>query len=404
MKEVLLCNHTGSFNRGCDAIVKSTADLFSKYMFKTILAEHHRIEDRSFGIDEFYDVVDYSEFNTAPFSRCMSLLSGKIFKQEYISAYFRQKKIWNRLESCIGLNVGGDTYCYTRADRLPSMMLNNFCFKKEIPLIFWGCSIENETIVNTETFNDLQKYTYICPRESITRDNLIKAGISSEKILYMADPAFTLIPSAVNLPAFFYINNTVGINLSPLVLEKSISSDLLIDNYCNMINWILSETNMNVALIPHVYRENNFSFGDLAALKEIYDRCPQKNRVIMFSGFYNSKELKYIISKCRFIVTARTHVSIAAYSSLVPTLVIGYSVKAKGIAIDLFGTEKNYVKSVHDIKMTNDMTFSFKWLYENENFVKERLMVNVPKCIERIEKTVQTITNKYGRDIHGKNN
>ena len=48
----------------------------------------------------------------------------------------------------------------------------------------------------------------------------------------------------------------------------------------------------------------------------------------------NCEELKGYISRCRFFIGARTHATIAAYSSQVPTLVVGYSVKAKGIAKD----------------------------------------------------------------------
>ena len=58
------------------------------------------------------------------------------------------------------------------------------------------------------------------------------------------------------------------------------------------------------------------------------------------------EELKGCISRCRFLVAARTHASIAAYSTGVPTLVAGYSVKARGIARDLFGTEDGHVLPV----------------------------------------------------------
>ena len=61
---------------------------------------------------------------------------------------------------------------------------------------------------------------------------------------------------------------------------------------------------------------------------------------------HTCEELKGYIARCRMFIGARTHATIAAYSSLVPTLVVGYSVKARGIARDLFGTEKNYVLPV----------------------------------------------------------
>ncbi len=391
MKNIVLCNHTGSFNRGCDAIIKSTADIFSTYDIDVILGEHRFNEDKGYGLSEFSGVVEYSEFNNAPFLRAWSLILGKIFKREYLSAFYRQKKIWKSLDNSVGFNVGGDTYCYERCDRLPSMMLNKYCFENQKPLIFWGCSIEKEIICDQETLTDLKKYTYVCPRESITRDNLIAAGLDPKKVLFMADPAFTLKKEVVELPADLIVKNTVGINLSPLVLDKSCSSEVLMKNYCNLIHWILENTDMSIALIPHVYKANDESFGDLSALGKIKAKFTDERRVFIIKDFYNAKQLKYIISQFRFLVTARTHASIAAYSSFVPTLVIGYSVKAKGIALDLFGTAENYIRSVQKIQNDDDIKNSFEWIYKNERRIIHDLKVSVPKCIDRINKTAQRI-------------
>ena len=55
----------------------------------------------------------------------------------------------------------------------------------------------------------------------------------------------------------------------------------------------------------------------------------------------NCRQQKYIISQCAYFIGASTPSTIAAYSTGVPTLVVGYSVKAKGIAKDLFGTYDN---------------------------------------------------------------
>ena len=71
---------------------------------------------------------------------------------------------------------------------------------------------------------------------------------------------------------------------------------------------------------------------------------------------HNAMELKGYIARCRFMVVARTHASIAAYSTQVPTLVVGYSVKARGIAKDIFGTEENYVIPVQSLTKESELT------------------------------------------------
>ncbi|MBO5622010.1 MAG: polysaccharide pyruvyl transferase family protein, partial [Butyrivibrio sp.] len=65
-----------------------------------------------------------------------------------------------------------------------------------------------------------------------------------------------------------------------------------------------------------------------------------------------------------FFVGARTHSTIAAYSSNVPTLVIGYSVKSRGIATDLFGDYTHYVLPVQEISEPDEMIRAYRWIIE----------------------------------------
>ena len=91
---------------------------------------------------------------------------------------------------------------------------------------------------------------------------------------------------------------------------------------------------MQVALIPHVVWSHN---DDRKPLSQLYEMFKDTGRVVMIED-HNAEELKGYIARCRLMVVARTHASIAAYSTQVPTLVVGYSVKARGIAKDIFGS------------------------------------------------------------------
>jgi polysaccharide pyruvyl transferase WcaK-like protein len=97
--------------------------------------------------------------------------------------------------------------------------------------------------------------------------------------------------------------------------------------------------------VPHVVWSNN---DDRKPLSMLYEEFKDTKRVIFIEDA-PAEVLKGYISKCSFFVGARTHSTIAAYSSGVPTLVIGYSVKSRGIATDLFGTYDRYVLPVQDI-------------------------------------------------------
>lgn len=97
----------------------------------------------------------------------------------------------------------------------------------------------------------------------------------------------------------------------------------------------------------------------------------------------NCLELKGYISRCRLFIGARTHATIAAYSTCVPTLVVGYSVKAKGIAKDIFGTYENYVIPVQSLENSDDLINSFTWIYENEDKIKNHLTTFMPTYKKR---------------------
>ncbi len=72
-----------------------------------------------------------------------------------------------------------------------------------------------------------------------------------------------------------------------------------------------------------------------------------KSRYLV-SPEYNAAETKWIISQMAFFAGARTHSTIAALSSGIPTLSFAYSIKARGINRDLFG-HTNYCMDPEDL-------------------------------------------------------
>lgn len=130
--------------------------------------------------------------------------------------------------------------------------------------------------------------------------------------------------------------------------------------------FILQHTDLNIALIPHVVWSHN---DDRTTLNKLYQQYKSCGRIILLEDC-NSMELKGYISQYRFLITARTHASIAGYSTGVPTLVVGYSVKAVGIASDLFGTAKNYVLPVNALSREEELTEAFSWLMKQEENIR----------------------------------
>ena len=90
-------------------------------------------------------------------------------------------------------------------------------------------------------------------------------------------------------------------------------------------------------LTPHVI-EGEIMITKL--LYKYYEEFKDTGRVIILPDHLNAIQYKGYIARMRFFIGARTHATIAAYSNCVPTMVLGYSVKSKGIAKDIIWRRK----------------------------------------------------------------
>ena len=79
------------------------------------------------------------------------------------------------------------------------------------------------------------------------------------------------------------------------------------------------------------------------------------------------------------------------YSSCVPTLVVGYSVKARGIARDLFGTEEGYVLPVQEMTNPDQLTKAFCCLYQQREQISAHLHQIMPSYLAPAQRAVSAI-------------
>ena len=272
----------------------------------------------------------------------------------------------------ICLSIGGDNYCYSGVENLG--FYNKMLKKAGAKTVLWGCSIE-PSVLTQDVIDDLKRYDLITVRESLSYEGLLNAGIK-DNVAFCADPAFLLEKEDTLLPNGFSKYNTIGINVSPLVSQCSSS---VLENYIELIRFILEETEDAVLLIPHVVKKKT---DDRQTLSKVLEPFQGNERICMINDC-NCLELKSLISQCRLFVGARTHATIAAYSSCVPTLVAGYSIKARGIARDLFGTDENYVLPVQTMDKPEDLKIAFRWLLEHEDTIRKHLKNTIPAYAER---------------------
>ncbi|MEC2056055.1 polysaccharide pyruvyl transferase family protein [Peribacillus psychrosaccharolyticus] len=366
---IMMFAHDGSLNRGCEAIVRSSTDIIKEKIggAKVYLASGRPETDKF--ITNLDGIVNGANLNITKYSYewFVSSLKVKILHDEsYALGKIHHNIIKHIKDMDVCLSIGGDNYCYGEQPGLYE--IDRRIKSKGKKLVLWGCSIGEEDI-SERKLEDLKLFDLILARETLTYRILKSKGLSNVKLC--ADPAFTMKKEELELPKGWKKGETIGLNFSPLVWNKNKKSLVALGD---LIKHILNTTNMTIALTPHVIDEGN---NDYEILYRYYKEFRNTGRVIILPDHLSAKQYKGYIARMRFFIGARTHATIAAYSNCIPTMVLGYSVKSKGIAMDIFGYEK-LVLSIEEISDNKKLKNSFDEMVKEEDEIRQILKKSLP--------------------------
>lgn len=362
-----LFNHEGSKNHGCEAIVRGSMNIIENSDEKAefVLSSYNPSDD------EILNNITVKAARTRALTKVEKLIAAVDLKINNSETYALQKiysPIVSDAEDCdVCLSVGGDTYCY--GDNHGIQVLTRELKKRGKKTVLWGASIGAEDL-SERKLESLRDFDAIFTREPITYELLRENG-ANDNIYLFSDPAFCMERVEVEPIDGFTRENTLGFNISPLVAsgdprKKEIAEDFL--------RFVFENTTMKVLLVPHVVEENN---NDYDFMKPIFEKFEHTGRIAILPPDLEARQYKGYIAGTRFFVGARTHSTIAAYSSGVPTIALGYSVKARGIAKDIFGEEK-YVLDIKAMTDYEELRDEFLKLLENENEIRRELMKSIP--------------------------
>ena len=369
--KIVLYGNGASGNHGCEAIVRGTVNLLGQRENTFRIQSEQPEEDNLYGLASLAHIFPAKSRYKKDFRFLSAYLKLKLTGNytdidglSYLSGISAASR-----EEDIALSIGGDNYYYSGTGLYA--YLNHAYKKRGVKTVLWGCSVESDAVARRSVAEDLARYDLIVARESITYEAIKK--IQKNAIL-APDPAFSMEPSICNIDERLRAKNVIGINISPMIISNEKNSGMAYENYKQLIRYILSETDATVALIPHVVWYSN---DDRTVLRELYHDFHEDPRLVLVED-HTAPELKYIISQCSFFVGARTHATIAAYSTCVPTLVVGYSVKARGIARDLFGSEQDYVLPVQTLQTPDQLTIAFQKLWDKKGCIRSHLKQYIP--------------------------
>lgn len=362
-----LFNHTGSKNHGCEALVRGTVNIIenSDEDAKFVLSSADPSADKN--IKDVEPKLAQTRELSLP-EKMIAALDLKINKsEEYALEKMCSPIVADAADSDICLSVGGDTYCY--GDNHGVQVLTRELKKSGKKVVLWGASI-GEGDLTEEKLESLQDFDALFAREPITYE-LLKEKNANENVFLFSDPAFCMERAEVEPIEGFTRENTLGFNMSPLVAKGNPKKQEITEGF---IEFVFENTTMKILLIPHVVESNN---SDYDFMKPIYDKYTNTGRIAILPPELDARQYKGYIAHTRFFVGARTHATIAAYSSGVPTVALGYSVKARGIAKDIFGEEK-YVLDYYSMTDSKPLIKEFLKMVENENEIRSELMRSIP--------------------------
>lgn len=268
----VLYPHAGSGNHGCEAIVRTTVQMVNG---KEVTLFSDRPEE-----DKKY--IDNVNINILKPQKSVSRAS-----LGYISA-FAKNHLFGKADAFDALNfapvisscdknsvlmsIGGDNYCYGENEFI--YMVNRYARAKGAKTVLWGCSVEPKDI-SDKMSTDLSGYDLITARETITYEALKK--INPNTVL-VSDPAFTLPVGDGKMPDGLGKNPFIGINVSPLIQKSESKDGITMENYRSLVEYILENTENDIALIPHVVWDGN---DDREPLRKLYDEFKASGRILM---------------------------------------------------------------------------------------------------------------------------
>ncbi len=390
-------------NRGCEAILRGTIEILRNYFDDPQFLVVSNFKSKAQFNDQRGGEIDNNIIHEKTirykkrFGPMHFLNYGLKVLFPTLKPYLSYMRMLPYLRRSIAvLSVGGDNYSldYGKPDLWTD--LDDLALAKKKAIIIWGASVgpfsqipEYETLI----IGHLKKVNAVFARESSTIEYLGSRGVT-ENVYRVADPAFLLKPT---VPA----NNTfdgkipkgaIGINMSPLMARYTSNGDIRkwTELAANIVKTISDQLKRPLYLIPHVTVPDSNDYEFLKKVNAHAGRCQGKIELIRPN--LNAAETKWVISQMAVFAGARTHTTIAAISSGVPTLSFAYSLKAKGINNDVYGHD-NYCLNPHQLEPKTITERLEELIYESDE-IKKQINAELP----RINKLAMD-AGKYLKDI-----
>jgi polysaccharide pyruvyl transferase WcaK-like protein len=356
-EKILLVGNSANHNRGCEAIARGTLATFNEITggeaaLSSGVIVHSDVAER-YVTSHPQHPDEPEQFALRPRladdigSRALAFGLGRRRRYRF-GGLDRQLAGATRM-----LEVGGDNYSLDYGRPYLFIDLDREIQKTGRPLAIWGASVgpfSDDPGFEAEMTRHLSVISHIYVRESLSFDYLTGLGLTN--VTLAADPAIVMPPSEPATPGYdtAKFKGAIGLNFSPFQARQLSKSgraywettreelEHLSAFAVEIVRWTLANDDRPVLLVPHVMPPEAWN-NDHQLLTAAYKRLEPRlqERVAVLPPTLTAPEIKWAIAQCSVFAGSRTHSTLAAISSSVPTLSFGYSRKATGLMRDLYG-------------------------------------------------------------------
>jgi polysaccharide pyruvyl transferase WcaK-like protein len=376
----------GMYNYGCEAIIRGTVEILrSLTPGCRIIYYSHRADADKVQVADCELEIKQIAYKAALVERIINMIL-RWFDIKYRIPFKDYNLICD--ESNVVFSIGGDIYT------IPTHIRERKKYKYYNELVQFGEKVKrrNKILVifgasvgpfgdyakaKKYYFNHFYKVDMIVCRERNTLDYLETNGMSSNLFFY-PDPAFFVVDKQ-NI----VLENEmrfIGINLSALSLVEMYGDVTIVQKQelAKLISKIAKNFKKNILLIPHVISPVNPMDNDLSFLAEIYNLVDDdiKESVTLLNQAGGFVQTKKYLRNCDVVVAARMHCAINAICEAVPTILLSYSEKSKGIAKFVYNNE-NWVLPLNKVEtdLIDKITEILAQRAELKCFLKEKIEV-----------------------------
>lgn len=402
---ILLCGGAFKGNLGAPAMYDSIIDELKKHIPNlevTVLSKYPK-DDRIECDHRGYRMIAYPTVKQVTMG-CTFFVMGGLLKLLHISCHWMARNdgaLNEYFENDILVDASGISFTDDRS--FTNILINTLWF---LPGIISGISMVkmsqtmgpyNKWYVKMFARIVLKKLDFMVCRGNKSYE-YTKKFLRRKNIYNLPDTAFCLKmledKEAVDLLRKYNLKTEDYIAVGPsYVMRDYFDNGIYSDIVASALNNLSKKTGMKILFVPHSWL-HSAQFGadtvndDLAVCREIAKKLDQDNGYEIVEEEMSARNMKALIGRSYMAIGSRYHFLIAALSSGVASMALGWSHKYRE-AFQEFNIEEYVLEYQNmNVQSVNAMT---EKLYENRDSVRDKIHNNLESVIQRSAKNEQLI-------------